>query len=198
MRRMGAFTLIELLIVVAIIAILAAIAVPNFLEAKTRALGSLTLNDLRTIELALESYRVDNNQYVPSMREFAINFGTASTLVAGERRCITTPIAYVDSVPVDIFRKIAGLADPNYYIYAVGWRVSDGSAQYSTYPHASWMTWSAGPDQVSQPGGFRTLKAIEQGEATGTVSNGARYDPTNGTVSLGDIYRHGGDSRYRG
>ena len=59
-----AFTLIELLIVVAIIAILAAIAVPNFLEAQTRAKVARVKNDHRTIATALESYFVDNNQYV--------------------------------------------------------------------------------------------------------------------------------------
>jgi prepilin-type N-terminal cleavage/methylation domain-containing protein len=59
-----AFTLIELLIVVAIIAILAAIAVPNFLEAQTRAKVARVKNDHRTIATALESYYVDNNSYV--------------------------------------------------------------------------------------------------------------------------------------
>ena len=51
-----AFTLIELLIVVAIIAILAAIAVPNFLEAQTRSKVSRTKADMRTCATALEAY----------------------------------------------------------------------------------------------------------------------------------------------
>ena len=60
MRR--AFTLIDLLIVVAIIAILAAIAVPNFLEAQTRSKISRAKADMRTMATALESYLVDNNK----------------------------------------------------------------------------------------------------------------------------------------
>jgi prepilin-type N-terminal cleavage/methylation domain-containing protein len=51
-----AFTLIELLIVVAIIAILAAIAVPNFLEAQVRAKVSRAKADIRSLATALESY----------------------------------------------------------------------------------------------------------------------------------------------
>ena len=47
------FTLIERLIVVAIIAILAAVAVPNFLEAQTRAKVSRVKSDLRTQAVAL-------------------------------------------------------------------------------------------------------------------------------------------------
>src|SRR5437868_3990543 len=62
-RTNSAFTLIELLIVVAIIAFLAAIAVPNFLEAQTRAKVSRAKADLRTVATALETYCVDNNGY---------------------------------------------------------------------------------------------------------------------------------------
>ena len=51
-----AFTLIELLIVVAIIAILAAIAVPNFLEAQTRSKVSRTKADMRAMATALDHY----------------------------------------------------------------------------------------------------------------------------------------------
>lgn len=60
---MRAFTLIELLIVVAIIAILAAIAVPNFLEAQTRAKVSRTLADMRAISTGIEAFRIDQNLY---------------------------------------------------------------------------------------------------------------------------------------
>ena len=58
-----AFTLIELLIVVAIIAILAAIAVPNFLEAQVRAKVGRSVSDMRTMVTGLESYAVDHNGY---------------------------------------------------------------------------------------------------------------------------------------
>src|SRR6188768_3789796 len=62
-----AFTLIELLIVVAIIAILAAIAVPNFLEAQVRAKVSRARTDMRSVATALEGYAVDNNKYPPML-----------------------------------------------------------------------------------------------------------------------------------
>lgn len=54
-----AFTLIELLIVIAIIAILALIAVPNFLEAQVRAKVSRCHADHRSIGVAVEAYAVD-------------------------------------------------------------------------------------------------------------------------------------------
>ena len=69
-----AFTLIELLIVVAIITILAAIAVPNFLEAQTRSKVSRLMTDIRSIVVAMETYRVDNNRHLnPAWPEPELN-----------------------------------------------------------------------------------------------------------------------------
>ena len=63
MNGKKAFTLIELLIVVAIIGILAAIAVPNFLSAQTRAKVSRSFADMRALKLACASYYIDNNKF---------------------------------------------------------------------------------------------------------------------------------------
>ncbi len=63
LKACDAFTLIELLIVVAIIAILAAIAVPNFLEAQTRAKVARVKADMRTIATAVETYHIDYDAY---------------------------------------------------------------------------------------------------------------------------------------
>ena len=105
-RESQAFTLIELLIVVAIIAILAAIAVPNFLEAQTRAKISRVQADFRSMATALESYRVDTNKYPPHYAMGCDNLFACPALTADV--CLprlTTPVAYITSVEAcrDVF-----------------------------------------------------------------------------------------------
>src|SRR5262249_7381020 len=113
LSRIKAFTLIELLIVVAIIAILAAIAVPNFLEAQTRAKVTRVRADMRSIATAVESYYVDNNKYPfynnPLDGDYP-NYDRSApgSLAEGrfERRLpitLTTPIAYLTSLLIDPF-----------------------------------------------------------------------------------------------
>jgi prepilin-type N-terminal cleavage/methylation domain-containing protein len=60
-RRAG-FTLVEIMIVVAIIALLAAIAVPGFLRARKRSQASKILNDLRMIDSAVDQYAIETNR----------------------------------------------------------------------------------------------------------------------------------------
>ena len=60
-RRTG-FTLVEIMIVVAIIALLAAIAVPGFLRARKRSQASRIINDLRLIDSAIDQYAIEMNK----------------------------------------------------------------------------------------------------------------------------------------
>ena len=60
--RRGGFTLVEIMIVVAIIALLAAIAVPGFLRARKRSQASRILNDLRMIDAAVDQYAIETNR----------------------------------------------------------------------------------------------------------------------------------------
>src|SRR6195256_1753684 len=61
-RPKKAFTLVEIMIVVAIIATLAAIAVPGFLRARKRSQASRVLNDLRLIDNACDMYAIETNK----------------------------------------------------------------------------------------------------------------------------------------
>jgi prepilin-type N-terminal cleavage/methylation domain-containing protein len=176
-RKPGAFTLIELLIVVAIIAILAAIAVPNLLEAQTRSKVSRAQSDLRTIATALEAYFTDNNRYPPS------------TLVPRFARLIplTTPIAYMASIPLDVFQGKDEAPGPP-------WMRRKGNYAYGAMPideESRWALASDGPDQRPN----HRLIAFYPGYSEAVWENPAsgydyiRYDPTNGTISIGDIWR---------
>src|SRR4051812_36607124 len=60
--RRGGFTLVEIMIVVAIIALLAAIAVPSFLRARKRSQATATLETMRMIDAAKDQYAIENGK----------------------------------------------------------------------------------------------------------------------------------------
>ena len=61
-NKRGGFTLVEIMIVVAIIALLAAIAVPGWRRARKRSEAGRVLNDLRIIDAAVDQYAIENNR----------------------------------------------------------------------------------------------------------------------------------------
>jgi len=73
-KRQG-FTLVELLVVLAIIAILAAILFPVFSQAKTAAKKTADLSNMKQMALALTMYADDNDDQIPPCREDLLNKG---------------------------------------------------------------------------------------------------------------------------
>lgn len=181
--RNRAFTLIELLIVVGIIAILAAIAVPNLLEAQVRAKVARAKAEMKTIATGLESYAVDHNKYAPNYD--AGIYGVSPLSEYMSYACLTTPIAYLTSAPTDPFRPdIKQPEREKFYEYVEVDSVMNSIA----YPQPNrdvwsgtgmrWLVYCIGPDRNEQ--------------ALGKVMHESvlfLYDPTNGTVSAGELGR---------
>ena len=63
-RRPSAFTLIELMIVVAIVGILAAIAIPSFMRFQMKARAGEAKTNLAAIRTAQESYQAEHGDYL--------------------------------------------------------------------------------------------------------------------------------------
>ncbi len=224
MKKAKAFTLIELLIVVAIIAILAAIAVPNFLEAQTRSKVSAGKAALRTLATGLESYAVDNNTYPYSLmlpgQPWLPPAGPAtSDIRAGG---LTSPISYLTTLPIDPFEHPINnsirVKAPVYYeragfvVESAGGNLvvnrnrpsmvpSDAVGEYLnltgtaadtpvTSPEATpvrWVLYSLGPDID-----FRLFDDAGNVASNSRYNLNNRYDPTNGTVSQGNVLRYPG------
>lgn len=172
-----AFTLVELLVVVAVIAILAGIAAINFLEAQARSKIARFEADVKTLRAALAAYRVDHSAFPPAAKG---DFQLTEPLTP-----LTTPVAYVTSLPRDPF----GLAPFDFApsIQMLGYNYKDRLTTSVGMPAETYK------DLWDEP----TLKAYDYiihscgPNRVWDVTPYVEYDPTNGTVSLGDISRFG-------
>ena len=62
MNTSKGFTLVEIMIVVAIIGLLAAIAIPNFIKARTTSQANACINNLKQIDGAIQQWALENNR----------------------------------------------------------------------------------------------------------------------------------------
>lgn len=163
-----AFTLIELLIVVAIIGILAAIAVPNFLQAQIRAKIGRVLADHRALLTAETMYRFDNNTFHRHSHTW------------GQHIPLTTPIAYLNFWPIDPFQEKLPEDAKHMGPYAkltihweplMSFEASRAEGYINTYPGIVGWNVSAGPGPGS-----------------------GRYEITNGLISNGNFMTDVGGS----
>lgn len=81
-RKQSGFTLVELLIVVIILGILAAVVIPQFNTASSEAKESALVSNLATIRQAIELYKVQHNDSFPPLAEFVVQM-TSTTDEAG-------------------------------------------------------------------------------------------------------------------
>ena len=76
MKAEGGFTLVEILIVVVILGILAAIVIPQFTEASTEAKESRLMTDLQSVRQQIELYKIQHNDFLPGTQGM-VDFVTA-------------------------------------------------------------------------------------------------------------------------
>lgn len=218
-----AFTLIELLIVVAIIGILAAIAVPNFLNAQIRAKVARSLSDMRSVILAVSTNRLDRNVLLVDhwdddtewgVRRIVEVYGNVGNREGGRRSLVhvlsplTTPVAYLSSVPRDPFagieRKRPTAGQVNDYTITDAYGYVDNDPEGFGVDHGVF----AFTEEHAANFGLKPLRpndylmaAVgpdgEYGlvEVQGSVDASFLYDASNGLVSSGDIVLRESGSR---
>jgi len=90
----GGFTLIELLVVIIIIGILAAIAIPVFLNQRQKGYDAQAKSDLRNMATAEETYLTDNNVYSSVLTDLTANGFKASQNVSDRTASASTDVSY--------------------------------------------------------------------------------------------------------
>jgi len=190
-----------LLIVVAIIAILAAIAVPNFLEAQIRSKVSRAKSDQRVLAVGIEAYAVDWNRPPLAVNELETNrcaswtTGPPWTEIIAQSK-MTTPVAYVSSLPINPFsvntfstNQKTGVVNremnrPMTYraVLCPYLSAAEKNVRAAGY---TWLLLCHGP---SRNGAGQYTNILLGGTFTAGQTGGA-YDPSNGAASYGWIMR---------
>jgi prepilin-type N-terminal cleavage/methylation domain-containing protein len=218
MIKNKAFTYVELMLVATIIAILAAIAIPNFLEARTRSVVARSKAELAALAMAAEAYRLD-------ARAWPIN-RQPGTPAPWDLTALTTPVPYLVSLPLDAMtlpdaqsRHPAGAPSPIPYRYFNALLVNPEEGLKIVDQRGDEPVRRMRPLRKAEQKTEQKLKVFDNSKLGGGVIAGlfwgygpdvvrpdntmppatqilkrgevqiVNYDPSNGTTSEGDIYQ---------
>jgi prepilin-type N-terminal cleavage/methylation domain-containing protein len=122
-KKRGGFTLVEIMIVVAIIALLAAIAVPGFLRARKRSQASRVINDLRLIDAAVDQYAIETNKvtgstvntndWISYLKKGSSLYNTAADLFGNTYGPQT--VDSLPKVPANTWNTLSDVADTSFF-----------------------------------------------------------------------------------
>ena len=121
-KRAG-FTLVEIMIVVAVIALLAAIAVPGFLRSRKRSQAAKVLNDLRMIDAAMDQYAIETGKktgdpiavadWTNYVKRDSLLFSSGQDLFGDDYGAQT--VDSMPTVPAAAFAALSDVADTSYW-----------------------------------------------------------------------------------
>ncbi len=207
-RPVGGFTLVELLVVVGIIGILAAIAAPNYQSAVVRSKVARFHADGRAVEYAVESYNAEFGSY-PAPDLYPVNSDCdnwenhPSDPYRGYlTRRLTTPTTYLSKLPVDVFqnqtdegscfpeRKRPPLFSNDRFNRDV-WGTGSLRGNYTSWSWEALKLINVSFEQGDNPAVWMVFSPGPDLDRDTDMTEPVHYDPTNGTVSSGDIYRYG-------
>jgi general secretion pathway protein G len=137
-NRQAGFTLIEMMIVVAIMAIMSAMLAPTLFNQVSKAEKSRTASDIRQIESALKFYRLDNYRYPSQSEGLEALVSAPSGSGAGSWNG-----PYLESVPKDAWKEPYKYANPGTHgkpveVFTLGADRTIGGAD----SNADWGNWN--------------------------------------------------------
>jgi len=222
-KREWGFSIIEVLVCVALIGLLTAVAIPNFVRVQTQATVAQAKADLAGLKSGLEAYKVDLGEYIlaTGSNSCLVPFGDYRNGFQPTFERLTTPVMYVrDTVqfrdaflPTGLYTGVSfnTLERPpegsipaeslkHYYYHARN--IKDSAVWDQPEADEVKTVWyileSSGPDQ-----NHHMMYQILNQMTHDTSINRARvamafYDPTNGTMSRGSIWELGGEPQGTG